>query len=227
MYQVKRGKLMEKDFINEMDFSKAIKLEKPIAILLTGDPGSGKTMLARMISRKLKLYVISSDYIRNYYYQFTKDYSDEKRQEIAHKVLNINIERFKKIISSNISFISDRNSNTNEDVNEFISGYGIGENYTIIKIKINSNDEVNIERISRRKADFKQIDDEIIGENISYSVPYPKEVYYEIKERKPIIVEDEEFDYIIDNNGTLEEFKQQIENVIHKIEKQIKQIEFE
>ena len=213
---------MEKDFINEMDFSKAVKLEKPVAILLTGNPGSGKTTFSRMTSKKLKLFVLSMDYVRNWYWQFIDEYSEEKEEELEKEVLKVNAARLKKIIESNVSFICDSNLNTENIINKLITTPGIDGNYAIIKVKINSSgDKTNIERIAERKANYDLADEEIVGDNVLYSTAYPEDFYYRIKNRKPIDLKDEDFDYVINNTGSLEEYELQIEDVINDIEKMI------
>ncbi len=60
---------MKKNFVKEMNIKKAIKYKKPLIITLSGAPGSGKTVMAKGLSKNLGLYVISSDYVRNYFTQ--------------------------------------------------------------------------------------------------------------------------------------------------------------
>jgi len=208
---------MEKDFVQEMDLDRTVKLDKPFVVILSGLPGSGKSHLARQLSKNLKIYLLSSDYIRNYYYQFTKDYSEKMRKEIEKKVSEINENRIRKLIGNKISFVLDKDLNKKEYVDKFLKDYNIEENYKIVKIKINSSDENNIERILNRKMNYNEIDSDIIGDNISYQSSFSKEVYYEIKERKPQELLDSYFDHVIDNNGTIEEFENQINYLINNI----------
>ncbi len=98
---------MSRDFINEMNLEEVKKYERPFVITFVALPGSGKTEIARELSKKLKIYLLANDYIRNYYYQFTKDYSEEKRTTIENKVKEIQIERIKKLVDNKVSFILD------------------------------------------------------------------------------------------------------------------------
>lgn len=210
---------MDKNFIDEMNIENAVKLDKPYVVLLSGLPGSGKSFLAKQLSKRLKIFLLSSDYIRNYYYQFTDDYSEEKRREIEEKVLKINEQRLIKLIENKVPFVFDKDFNKEKSINKFILDYHINDYFEIIKIKVNSSDEHNIERIQHRKMDYKKIDSDIIGDNTSYHSSYSKEVYYEIKERKPQELANNYFDYVIDNNTTIEEFEKQIVSLINDIKK--------
>ena len=102
--------MQDKNFIKEMnsEIRKVIKFKKPCLIALSGYPGSGKTDIARTLSKELGIFLLSNDYVRNYYYQFTKDYSEEKRLEIESKVSSINSLRLKMLLGTRTSFVFDR-----------------------------------------------------------------------------------------------------------------------
>ena len=61
------------------EISKAEKYEVPFFIIISGNPGSGKTLLAWNLSKYLKIVCLSNDYIRNKIYQ--SGYKKTKRQE--------------------------------------------------------------------------------------------------------------------------------------------------
>lgn len=91
-------------------------------------------------------------------------------------------------------------------------------NYQIIKIKINSvSDSVNLSRIKRRKdEDTRILDSGIIGDKIS-SFYHSEQTYYDIKSRKPQLLDDNFFDYVLDNDGDLEKYINEINNISEEI----------
>lgn len=207
----------ENDFVKEMDIKKVNKYKKPMMILMSGLPGSGKSSFARQTSNELGIYLISNDYVRNYYYQFLEDETEEVRQEIQSKVFNINNKRIAKLLLSRTSFILDADVNSFKMINKYKTITKL-LNYKLVKIRLYSNDDQdNIKRISNKKQDFNYVYDGVIGDNVSYSRPYPEPTYYEIKARKPNNIPDIEYDYIIENKGTIEEFKSNTDKVLQKI----------
>lgn len=190
---------MERDFVSEMNFENVNNYNKPFVITFISMPGSGKTDIARTLSQELKVFLLSNDYIRNYYYQLTKDYSEEKRLEIQDKVDNINKERLNKLISNKISFVYDKCFNNEDDYNKL---YDIlGDNYNVIKIKINSDDVDNIDRIKDTVMDYNKVYEGVIGDNVEYLSSYPEDVYYQIKERIPVLLKDFYADYLINDKN--------------------------
>jgi adenylate kinase family enzyme len=215
---------MDKNFIKEMNFRRTIKYKKPCIITMSGLPGSGKTPLAQALSRKLGIYLLSTDYVRNYLFVQANNCSDEERIRIQAIVKRTNFMRLNKLLLHHVSFVFDKDLNTKHQFIKFILLSKLLK-YELIKIRINSNDDNNIDRINKRVFDLEKIDDSIIGDNVSYSSPYPESVYYEIKQRKPQDLDGVAFDYTIDNNGTMEDFNESIEKVINDIEKtKLKQV---
>jgi len=206
---------MERNFVKEMNYSQVLKYKKPCIITLSGLPGSGKTTLAQEISRKLKIYLLSNDYIRNHY-SLTKYYNEEQKAHIQSIILKINSERIYKLLLHHVSFVLDMGFNAKEQFDKFVLISKLLK-YELIKIKINSSDEDNINRIGQRIFDLNTKDDNIVGDNISYSCSYPSSIYYEIKERKPPMLDGVNFDYIIDNMVDKQEFDQNIDQVIKNI----------
>jgi adenylate kinase family enzyme len=188
---------MNKNFVSEMNFDLIKKYDNPFVITFCGLPGCGKTDIARSLSKELKIYLLSNDYVRNYYYQLTKDYSEDKRIEIDNLVSNINKERLNKIIENNISFIYDKCFNKQEDYDNLYNK--IGDKYKIIKIKIKSDDINNITTILNRNMNYEKKYDGVIGDNVEYLSSFDEKTYYEIKNRIPVMLEDSYFDLIIDN----------------------------
>lgn len=207
---------MSEQFVKKMKITDVTKFKRPMIITLSGLPGSGKTYVARQLSKQLNIYLLSNDYIRNFFYQGISDYSEEKRIEIQKKVESIQMKRLLKILLTKTSFVFDRDCNTLRDF-EKISKYINLLNYQLIKIKINSNDSDNINRISKRVTNYDFIIEGVIGDNVEYSTAFDEIEYYQIKQRKPQTISDDYFDYIINNNKSLTEFDDNINAVINDI----------
>lgn len=202
---------MEKKFVKEMDIDKVANYKRPHMILLSGFPGSGKTYVAKALSKKYQLFLLSNDYVRNYCFSHNEEVSSVEPIEMIVK--RINKQRLLKLLNNKKSFIFDRDINTNEEMKKFIllsKTFG----YDLIAIKLNSNDKNNIERVENRFMDIDKVDKDIVGDNVEYSTSFTSSTYFKIKERKPRNIDDDYFDYVIDNNGTLENLDEQLENIM-------------
>lgn len=199
---------MDKNFIAEMNLAGLKEYRKPFIITFVALPGSEKTNIARELSKSLKIYLLSNDYIRNYYYQFTNNYSEETRLEIEDKVKEIQEQRIQLLIDHNLSFILDKCLNNVESYEELKKR--VGENYHIIRVKVNSTDSINIKNISNIKMDYNFNYEGVIGDNVEYRSSFPKDVYYQIKERIPILVSDDEVDFVINDMSQIEDIKNYI-----------------
>jgi len=207
---------MSTSFVKNMAIRDVAKYKRPLIITMSGAPGSGKTYVARQLSKQLNIYLLSNDYVRNFFYQDVNDYSEEKRIEVQKKVESIQIKRLLKLLLTRTSFVFDRDCNTLKDF-EKISKYIKLMNYKLIKIKINSNDSDNIDRISRRVTNYDYIIEGVIGDNVEYSTAFDETEYYQIQQRKPQTISDDYFDYVINNSKGLSEFDESINAVIEDI----------
>ena len=70
----------------------------------------------------------------------------------------------------------------------------------LIKIKVNSTDIENLERIKSRIMDYSKIYEGVIGDKVEYLSSYPEDVYYQIKDRKPQTLPDDFFDYVVNGD---------------------------
>lgn len=190
------------DFKNEMnqEIKKVTKYNKPFIITFSGLPECGKTTIARELSKDLGIFLLSNDYIRNYFYQFTREYNEKVRKEIERKVKKINLYRLKKLLMSRTSFVYDRDFNTEEQYKrlDMIRKFA---RMNLVKIKVNSTDEGNLERIKNRDMDYNKIYKGVIGDKVEYLSSFPEDEYYEIKSRKPQMLSDDFFDYVIDGEN--------------------------
>ena len=202
---------MKKDFVEEMNLENIPKYQKPHMILLSGLPGSGKTYVARQLSIKHKLFLLSTDYVRNYYYSHPEEIKGIK---IPLRVSAISSERLTQLLFNHVSFIFDKDVNTHKELKTYqrlSKAFG----YELLLIGIESEDKDNIERISKRVMDFDKVINGVVGDNVHYESAYSDDCYYEIKDRKPRELTYTDFDYIIKNNGTKKDLDKKI-NVISK-----------
>lgn len=168
------------------------------------------------MSRELSIYLLSNDYVRNYYYQLAEDTSEETRLDIQDKVSEVNNERLKFLISHRISFVYYYNVN-NIDCYEEIHKKLHNNSFKQFKIRIHSDDNYNIKSIHDRKTDYQNKDKSVIGDNAFYVSNFSEEVYWQIKKRKEITLDDSWFDYVIYRTDDEKKFKKDMGEVVLKI----------
>lgn len=193
------------------EIDRAEKYDKPFIIIISGNPGSGKTLLAWNLSKYLKIVCLSNDYIRNKIYQNVILKNEETRLEVEKLVKDTANKRLEKLFSLRTSFVYDMNVNNKKQLDEWIK-YARENNYLLIKIKINSKDIDNIKRIEKRTLDYNKKDSSVIGDNTFYSNNFEEEEYYKIKARKTLELSENYFDYIIGND------KKYLDNILDLIE---------
>ena len=193
------------------EIDRAEKYDNPFIIIISGNPGSGKTLLAWTLSKYLKIGCLSNDYIRNKIYQNVILKNEETRLEVEKLVKDTANKRLEKLFSLRTSFVYDMNVNNKKQLDEWIK-YARENNYLLIKIKINSKDIDNIKRIEKRTLDYNKKDSSVIGDNTFYSNNFEEEEYYKIKARKPLELSENDFDYIIDND------EKYLDNILDLIE---------
>ena len=198
------------------EIDRAEKYDKPFIIIISGNPGSGKTLLAWNLSKYLKIVCLSNDYIRNKIYQNVILKNEETRLEVEKLVKDTANKRLEKLFSLRTSFVYDMNVNNKNQLDEWIK-YARENNYQLIKIKINSKDIDNIKRIEKRTLDYNKKDNFVIGDNVFYGNSFKEEEYFKIKARKPIELTNNDFDYIVDNNMSKEEYLEKIINIVEDI----------
>lgn len=208
----------KKNFIEEMekDVGRVKEYIPPIAILITADAGAGKFQLARKLSSGLAIYLLSNDYVRNYFYQLSTDKSEDVGLEIQDKVSEVNNERVEFLISHRISFVYDHNIH-NMDCYEEIHKKLHNNSFKIFKIRIHSDDNYNIKAIRERKMDYDKKDKAVIGDNVFYASSFSEDVYWQIKKKKNITLNDDWFDFVINRTDDEEKFKKDILDVVEKI----------
>ena len=194
-------------FIKHGDL-KIARNENKILVILCGVPGSGKTTTAKFLSQKFNLFVASSDYIRNYY---KKSYNSD--DSLNKKVASECKKRLATLLLSGTSFVIDMDFDNKSRIERYEN---IGEllGYNIIKIKLDSkSNEENIARISKRITNFNSVNPSIIGDNCEYSNNISEEFYYDKISKRSKFIDNEWFDFVIDNNRDISYLNDQLTNI--------------
>ena len=192
------------DFMREMREKKqqVPRYQKPSIVLLSGYPGSGKTEVAREISKNLGFYLLSNDYVRNAYYRFTTDYGEEQKKKIDQKVHVINRKRLRTLLLSRTSFVYDKDIHKKGELELFRLLSSILHFY-LITIRVQSEDAKNVERILSRTMDYEKQIPGVIGDSVEYLSPFPESEYEQIQLRKPRLLEDWKFDYELHSDTSI------------------------
>ena len=203
--------------LNKFVLDKTVKYKIPCVITLSGLPGSGKTTCAKVLSKNLKVFIISNDFIRHKYMDKEKEIDDKERKKVERKILLLNFKRILNLYFNKSSFVLDKDANSIDKFKMFELLNKLFK-YQMIKIKINSTDDSkNLDRIKNRLNNNISLNEGVIGDNIDYKHCYSPKTYYEIKSRKPQLLEDDFFDYVITNDGDFETYLSNLEEICEDI----------
>lgn len=187
------------------------KYEQPFIVLLTGQVGSGKSLVASLISQELSLYLISGDYIRNKMSSIDKDI-DINTVESKNLVNVISINEINYCLKNQYAIIIDRNVSSQKDLDYINKKIAI----PYILIKLISDDTENIKRVEQRKIK-KDLNFPHYGHPETKSGVATKEEYQQIKDRKVYDFSDEVYDYFLDTNVSLETLIKDIKKIAEQI----------
>lgn len=190
--------------------------QNPFLVLLTGNVGSGKSLVSQLLSKELNLYLVSGDYIRNIIKKISPEI-DLHREEVRKINNEVCLEEIKYCIKNRYSIILDRSISSKKSLSTTTENV----NLPIIFIKLISSEEENIKRVINRQE--KQ--DIIIphyGHQETKSGVVTEEEYNEIKERKVYDLEDSVYSYFINTNTSLEELKTALNSIIDDIKEKYK-----
>ena len=130
-----------------------------------------------------------------------------------------NMDRFLISVAKSIPFIFDGNDYDRDAYRGLLSFSGT-YGCDVIKIKLNSLDEENVDRIKNRIFDPNHKDPNIVGDSGLYGIPYNGN--YEKRKKESFIIADEHSDYIIDNTGSIEFLDEQVKEIATKIKQRDK-----
>lgn len=199
-------KIIEKERLNPKK-----KYNKPFLVLLTGEVGSGKSLVAELLSQALNLYLINGDYVRNIVKRL--DPNIEIATSEVRKVINeVCLNEMSYCEKNNYSIILDRSVSNYKDLS-YIKNK---RNLPIIFIRLLSSDLENIKRVEERP--YKR-NNKIphYGHQETMSGVVTKEEYNRIKKTKVYDLEDSIYDYFLNTNTSLEELKENLEKIIINI----------
>lgn len=174
----------------DIDYQRLLKLlsdykynetDKPYIICFIGGPGYGKSYLAKLISKRFNIPIVSNDKIRRLLESEGLDY---KNRDIVHK---IEYAQIYNIIKNKSSVILDANSIRTHDV---ISKKADDYNIKCYFINLTCDEDTIIERLKYRETQFGK-DDNYSRATYKYyyeykeclkSIKFPKEkIFFEIK----------------------------------------------
>lgn len=199
-------KIIEKERLNPKK-----KYNKPFLVLLTGEVGSGKSLVAELLSQALNLYLINGDYVRNIVKRLAPNI--EIATPEVRKVINeVCLNEMSYCEKNNYSIILDRSVSNYKDLS-YIKNK---RNLPIIFIRLLSSDLENIKRVEERP--YKR-NNKIphYGHQETTSGVVTKEEYNRIKKTKVYDLEDSIYDYFLNTNTSLEELKENLEKIIINI----------
>lgn len=185
------------------------KYKSPFIITMCGHVGSGKSTIAKILSKELSAYIVGGDKIRNIYYL------DEKaNHDIVHinKVVDaVTTKEVQYLLSNGVSIIFDRSVSSKKNLASLKEACN-----NVIAINLISDHKINLERIKKRDENNIVISG-CYGDVEPESGVTTEEVYNEILNRKVYDLEDNDFDYTIDTTKSIESVIKQANDIADKI----------
>jgi predicted kinase len=177
---------------------KKLELDKPLAIVMMGVPGAGKTFFARQLANSLNIGYISEDRIRFDIYESPRFTTEE--QAVVRRVMGYMIEelsRVKKHIVLDGRFL---NAGERQKVHQVMATAG----YQVLTVWVQTEEELARRRASKR--DKRKPDDK-------YNDPVPAVEFNSIKLKLEKPQEKEDFS-VVSGKHT---FKSQLDTVLKRI----------
>lgn len=189
-----------------------LKYKSPFIIAMCGHVGSGKSLISKVLSSELSLYIIGGDKIRNICYE-----DNDKNHDISYinNIVNeVTKKEIKYLLDNNVSIVIDRSVSTNKALEELKKLCN-----NIIMINLISDHKINIERIKNR-TEYDMDVSNCYGDVDSISGVCTEEVYNDILKRKVYDLDNLVFDYYIDATQSINQVINQAKQISVEIKKQ-------
>ena len=188
------------------------KYNIPFIVTMCGHTGSGKSIIAKVLSSELSLYIIGGDKIRNIYY-FDKN-ANHDINYINKIVDSVTDKEIQYLLDNGISIVIDRSVSSKRALEKLKQLCN-----NIISIKLISNHQINIQRITNRK-EYNIDTTNCYGDIDSKSGVTTEKVYNDILKRKVYDLEDEVFHYTIDVTKPIDSVIEETKVIAKKIAKE-------
>ena len=190
------------------------RYSKPFIIAMCGYTGSGKSIIAKILSSELSLYIVGGDKIRNIYYSNKAANHDINYiNQVVNKVTTKEIEY---LLKKGISIVIDRSVSSQSAVDDLKKMCN-----NIIMINLISNHKINIDRITNRK-EYNVDTTNCYGDIDSISGVNTEEVYNDILKRKVYNLDKDAFDYEIDTTKSIDSVIEETKIITKAITKKYK-----
>lgn len=178
-------------------------------ITFVGGPGFGKTTVAKLLSSKLKLYIVSNDEIRRLYDSL--GFGDEKYN---HDIKKMGYDRRVYLLRNKTSHILDVNMEFAwERAANSYQNYGA----KLLFIELTCNEEVVLRRIEDRKRTFGKTD------NYSRATEEDYYRYVQLKKENQKQIPSNMIFYSINTEKSIDKIEEQIDFLVQKIERLFKE----
>ncbi|HMS32368.1 MAG TPA: ATP-binding protein [Candidatus Saccharibacteria bacterium] len=175
-----------------------LELDKPLAIVMMGIPGAGKTFFARQLANNLNIGYISEDRIRFDIYNKPSFTSEE--QIVVRKIMGYMIEELSRVKKHMVLDGRFLNASERQKVHQVMTNAG----YQVLTVWVQTEEDLAKRRASKR--DKRKPDDK-------YNDPVPIQEFNSIKLRLEKPEEKEDFS-VVSGKHT---FKSQLETVLKRI----------
>ncbi|MBO5477714.1 MAG: AAA family ATPase [Clostridia bacterium] len=185
------------------------KYDTPFIVAMSGHCGSGKSHIAKILSKELKLYIVGGDSVRRKIRKEPTWLQEVTNIDaLANEICYLEIE---KLLKENVSIVVDKSTSSTKDL-ENLERY----NVPVILINLISSHELNKKRITQR-SNTEIIDIPSYGDIDSISGVVTEELYNQVLGRKIYNIPLDRFDYTIDARVSLKEELEEVEKIAKEI----------
>lgn len=187
------------------------KYNLPFIVTMCGHVGSGKSTIAKVLSKELSAYIIGGDKIRNIYYLNENAIHDIN---YINKVVDaVTKKEIQYLLDNGVSIILDRSVSSKEAIENLKQLCN-----NIISINLISDHQINFNRITNR-IEYNVDTTGCYGDINSRSGVNTEEVYNDILKRKVYDLDEESFDYEIDTTKSIDYVIEETKSITKAITK--------